>query len=53
METKNLFLIEIAAYEGETGYTTTGLVSAAPPSQALVGPLVSLSSAVFRPNRFT
>ena len=37
----------ISAYECQTGYTTTGLVSAAPTSEALAWSLVSLHPLLF------
>ena len=42
VDNKVFVFLEFAAYEYHTGHSTTGLVSATPPSQALARPLVSL-----------
>ena len=42
VDNKVFVFLEIAAYVYHTGHSTTGLVSAIPPSQTLARPLVSL-----------
>ena len=52
VDNKEFIFPEIAAFECQTGHSTTGLVSAPPPSKTLLWPVVSLRQLSFVPAGF-